>query len=89
MATYTSSVKPDGSIYGEGHGAYLSNSGDVVTWKGSGVGTLAANGTATYRGAIYYSTVSPKFARLNTVAGVFEFSADAQGNTIGKTWEWK
>jgi len=26
---------------------------------------------------------------LNTVAGVFEFEVDPQGNTQTKTWEWK
>jgi hypothetical protein len=89
MVTYSSQVRADGSVYGEGEGAYISSSGDLVTWKGAGVGILGAGCSATYRGAVYYSTASPKFARLNTVAGVFEFSADAQGNTQSKTWEWK
>lgn len=89
IGTYTSHARPDGSLYGDGEGAYMSASGDVVTWKGSGVGTIGAGGNVNYRGAIYYSTTSPKFSRVNAVAGVFEFSSDAQGNTASKTWEWK
>jgi hypothetical protein len=89
MVTYVSQVRADGSLYGEGEGAYVSSGGDVITWKGAGVGKLGGAGEAAYRGAIYYWTTSPKFARLNTVAGIFEFSADAQGNTQSKAWEWK
>ena len=89
IATYTSHVRPDGSLYGEGEGAYMSSSGEGVSWKGAGVGTLGTGGNISYRGAIYFSTTSAKFARLNAVAGVFEFSSDAQGNVASKTWEWK
>jgi hypothetical protein len=89
IVTYESAVRPDGSFYGEGRGVYLAGAGDAVSWEGAGVGKLAADGTATYRGAVYFWTTSEKFARLNSVAGVFEFQADAEGNTHSKTWEWK
>ena len=42
-----------------------------------------------YRGASYYYSDSPKLKRLNTVATVFEYEADADGNTKSKLWEWK
>jgi hypothetical protein len=42
-----------------------------------------------YRGSLTYSTTSPKLARLNSIAGVFEFDSDADGNTNSRTWEWK
>jgi hypothetical protein len=89
IATYTSNARADGSLYGEGEGAYMSSSGDVITWKGAGVGTIGAGGSVSYRGAVYYSTASQKFTRLNGVAGVFEFQSDANGDTRSKTWEWK
>ena len=89
MGTYTSQVRPDGLVYGEGQGVLISSSGDIVSWKGSGIGSLGAGGAVSYRGAIYYSTTSPKLTRLNAVAGVFEYDVDAQGNTHGKVWEWK
>jgi hypothetical protein len=61
----------------------------MVTWKGQGVGKLLPGGAVSYRGALYYSMASPKLARLNTIAGVFEYDVDANGNTHTKTWEWK
>jgi hypothetical protein len=53
-----------------------------------GVGKLIG-GAVSYRGAVYYTTTSPKLSRLNTVAAVFEFEADENGNTHTKSWEWK
>ena len=88
IGTYWSEGRPDGSLYGEGQGVAITKDGETATWKGQGVGKLVAGGVS-YRGAIYYSTASPKLARLNAVACVFEFDADANGNTHGKLWEWK
>jgi hypothetical protein len=88
IVTYTSGSRPDGTLFGEGQGVVVSPDGDSATWKGQGVGKFGAGGTVSYRGAVYYTTSSPKLARLNGVAAVFEFEADAEGNTHGKLWEW-
>jgi hypothetical protein len=89
IGTYWSVSRPDGSLYGEGHGVIIGADGSNATWKGQGVGKLAEDGSVSYRGAVYYSTPSPKLARLNSVAAVFEFEVDAEGNTHSKLWEWK
>ena len=89
IITYQSEVRPDGSLFGEGSGVYITSAGDTISWKGGGVGRLAADGSVAYRGAIFFWTTAEKFTRLNAVAGVFEFTADAEGNTQSKTWEWK
>jgi hypothetical protein len=89
IATYWSEGRPDGSLYGEGQAVIMTRDGEAVTWKGQGVGKFLARGAVSYRGAVYFSTASPKLARLNTVAGVFEFEVDADGNTASKVWEWK
>jgi hypothetical protein len=89
IGTYTSSSRPDGSLYGEGQGVVLGADGSNATWKGSGVGKFTGGGGVSYRGAIYYSSASPKFARLNNIAVVFEFEVDGEGNTHSKLWEWK
>jgi hypothetical protein len=86
--TYTSVVRPDGTLFGEGQGIVLSNEGDLATWVGQGVGTLK-NGGAVYRGAVYYQSSSAKWSRLNSVAAIFEYEVDAQGNTRAQQWEWK
>ena len=89
IATYWSAPRPDGSLYGEGEGVVLTPDGGMATWKGAGVGKIMATGAVSYRGAIFYSTATPKLARLNSVATVFEFEVDAEGNTHAKSWEWK
>ena len=89
IGTYWSASRPDGSLYGEGQGIVLVPDGGAATWKGQGVGKFLAGGAVSYRGALYYSTANPKLARLNTIAGVFEFDVDADGNTHSKIWEWK
>jgi hypothetical protein len=89
FGTYTATVRADGSIYGEANGAFVSADGDAVTWKASGLGKLMPGGAVSYRGILYYRTTAEKFLRLNTVGGVFEYDADAAGNTTSKVWEWK
>jgi hypothetical protein len=68
----------------------MTRDGDTATWRGQGVGRFTGRGTAVnWRGAIYYQTTSPKLARLNGVAAVFEFDVDENDNTRAKLWEWK
>ncbi|MBI4906784.1 MAG: hypothetical protein HY820_24355 [Acidobacteria bacterium] len=89
IGTYWAQNRPDGSLYGEGQGVLITKDGETATWKGQGVGQLKSGGAVSYRGALYYSTTSAKLASLNTVACVFEFDVDADGNTHSKMWEWK
>lgn len=89
IVTYQAQLRPDGNLYGEGRGILTTRDGDVATFKGQGVGRLQPGGAVSYRGACYYSSASPKLARLNSVAAVFEFEVDANGNTHSKFWEWK
>jgi hypothetical protein len=87
--TYRAGIRPDGSLYGEGQGLVVGKGGEQATWKGAGVGRLLEGGAVSYRGALYYHSDSPNFRRLNAVAVIFEYSADAEGNTKSKSWEWK
>jgi len=67
----------------------LTPDGGMATWKGAGIGKFGGGGAVSYRGAVYYTTASPQLARLNAVAGVFEYEVDVEGNTQTKLWEWK
>ena len=87
--TYTSELRPDGSIFGDGQGLMITNDGDTITWARSGLGKFGPGGSVSYRGMIYYRTTSQKLALLNNCCGAFEFETDADGNTSGKVWEWK
>ncbi|HWB84135.1 MAG TPA: hypothetical protein VG675_08350 [Bryobacteraceae bacterium] len=89
FGTYTSSVRADGSIHGDGLGAIMTAEGEMITWKGSGVGKFGAGGSISYRGMLYYHTPSQKLAALNNACGSFEFDVDQTGNTLAKVWEWK
>ena len=87
--TYWAVVRPDGTLYGEGQGVVMGQGGEMATWVGQGVGTLKKNGSVSYRGAVYYQTTSSTWLRLNSVAAIFEFEVDAQGNLKSEIWEWK
>jgi hypothetical protein len=50
---------------------------------------MKKDGSATYRGALYFQTMPPKWSRLNKVAVLFEYAVDAEGNTHSDYWEWK
>jgi hypothetical protein len=89
FGTYTSAVGTDGGIYGEGEGGMATADGELISWKGSGLGKFGPGGAVSYRGILYYRTTSQKLARLNTVAGVFEYEVDPEGKTQTKIWEWK
>jgi len=87
--TYSSVIRPDGTLYGEGQGIVMGKEGDLATWVGQGVGTVRKDGGVSFRGAVYYQTSSPKWARLNSVASIFEHEVDAEGNVRSQLWEWK
>jgi len=87
--TYVETMRPDGSLYGQGQGVLMGKGGESATWTGQGVGTMKKDGSISYRGVCCYQSASPAWARLNSIAGVFEYEVDAQGNTRGQLWEWK
>lgn len=89
MGTYVSVPGTDGSMHGEGQGLVMTRDGDMATWSGSGAGKMSPGGGISWRGAIFYRTTSPKLAKLNGIAAVFEYEVDAADNTSAKIWEWK
>ena len=87
--TYWSVVRPDGTLYGEGHGIVMGKEGDLATFIGQGVGTIKKDGAVSYRGAVYYQSSSPKWSRLNSVAAIFEHEVGPERNVRSQFWEWK
>ena len=67
----------------------MGKDGEMATWVGQGVGMIKKDGAVSYRGAVYYQTTSQRWARLNSVAGIFEHEVDAQGTARAQIWEWK
>jgi len=40
MGTYTSVIRPDGSLFGEGQGLSITQDGESITWTGTGLGKI-------------------------------------------------
>ncbi len=70
----------------QGNGSLL---GTNVRETGTYWTVMKKDGSATYRGAIYYQTTPPRLSRLNKVAVLFEYAVDAEGDTHSEYWEWK
>jgi hypothetical protein len=88
MGTYTSVIRPDGSIYGEGEGINMTQDGEGITWKGTGLGKFGPGGAVSYRGMPFFRTNSQKIS-LGSACGAFEYEVDGAGSTVSKIWEWK
>ena len=89
MGTYTSIIRPDGSILGHGQGLSLTADGEAITWTGTGVGHFGPGGSVSYRGMLFFQTASQKLARLNNACGAFEYEVGSEGSSTSKMWEWK
>ena len=89
MGTYTSTIRPDGSLFGQGQGLDMTQDGEAITWTGTGVGKFGPGGSVSYRGMLFFRTASQKLARLNNACVAFEYDVDAAGATVSKMWEWK
>ena len=90
--TYSQLTRPDGSIYGEGEGVMTTQDGDVIQWKGSGSGKVAAPGdtiNVRFVSMIFSHTASVKYADLNSIGLAVHHDVAADGSTVGKGWEWK
>ena len=87
--TYWTTMRPNGTVYGEGQQAFMSSDGSA-TWKGSGVGKPTGQGGWKYAYAGAFQTVaSQKWGRLLDVYTVGEYDVDENANYHWKMWEWK
>jgi hypothetical protein len=88
FGTYTSIIRPDGSIYGEGQGINTTDDGEGISWTGTGVGKFLPGGAISYRGMLFFQTNSQKIS-LGSACGAFQYEVDATDATTSKVWEWK
>lgn len=89
LGTYTSVIRPDGSVFGHGQGITMTQDGDAITWTGTGFGRFGPGGAVSYRGMLFFQTASGKHARMNNLCGAFEYEVASSGETTSKIWEWK
>jgi hypothetical protein len=62
IGTYISVVRPDNSIYGEGEGINMTQDGEGISWKGTGLGKFGPGGAVSYRGRLFFRTNSQKIS---------------------------
>jgi hypothetical protein len=90
MSTAWSMWRSPDSFYAEGLGVTTSNSGEMATYTGSGVGKGGPGSSeSSFHGMLLFRSSTPKWARLNGVAVMVEYTVDADGNTHTRLWEWK
>lgn len=75
IGTYLSTARAGGVLYGEANGVIMTKDNDVATYTAQG------------RGSLFFQTMSKKLARLNSIAVLFEYEVDENGNTRAKLWE--
>jgi hypothetical protein len=87
--TYVGTLRPNGTIAGEGTGIVMTEDGEAATYRGAAVGTFVRPGVTSWRGCLLYETASAKLAKLNGIAVAFEYEIDESGKSEGRFFEWK
>ena len=91
IGTYTTTPRANGILYGEGQGVITAENGETVTWDSQEIGNTAPNGEITFRGSIFFRTLSPtgSLGFLDNMVGVFTFHVDSSGDTTVEVLELK
>ena len=89
MVTYTGKLQADGTIAGEGLGVLMGKGGENACFTAKGVGRFTPTGGVSWRGAFFFQSAHSKWTRLNSIATMFEYEIDAEGNGKGNFTEWK
>jgi hypothetical protein len=87
--TYVGTMRPNGTLSGEGAGVTMTSSGGAATFRGAGVGTFVRPGVLRWRGSLFYESATDELARLNGIAVLFEYEIDEAGKSEGRFYEWK
>jgi len=87
--TYIGTLRPNGTIAGEGSGMVMTANGGSGTFRGVGVGKFVRPGVTSWRGSLFYETQGDELARLNGIAVLFEYEIDESGKSEGHLFEWR
>jgi hypothetical protein len=69
IGTYTSVVRPDGSIYGEGQGINMTQEGEGISWTGTGVGKFGPAAQSATAACCFFKPI-PRRLRLAPVVAL-------------------
>ena len=89
LGSLWSSIRPDGTLYGEWKGALRTEGNDTAVYRGITGGTYVAKTkySRTYRGALTFENARGALAELNSVLAVFEMEIDDGGKLMYRTWK--
>ena len=90
LATYTSVMNIDGTLYGEcpNQGLLMAADG-VATFRATGVGKFTDTGGSSFRGAVYFQTSAASLSDLNGKCFVYHWEVDAEGAAKWDIWHWE
>ncbi len=90
MGTFSSTMRPGGTLYGEDKAVLMTPDGDMASANPKGIGRFTGPATISYRGAAFYNAnATGKLAFLSNAVLVFEVEIDASDNMAIKAWEWR
>tara|TARA_Y100000588_G_scaffold364759_1_gene428746 strand:+ start:320 stop:727 length:408 start_codon:yes stop_codon:yes gene_type:complete len=90
FATYSATLRADGSFYGEcpNSGVVMAADG-VATFKATGIGSPTADGGFSFRGVVYFESAAASLSSLNGIAVVYHWEVATSGDALWELWEWK
>ena len=80
QSTFTASMRPDGSWYGECPAGVIFCAEGVATFKCIGAGNMTAEGGVAFRGGASFETTSEALSELNGKFYMFTYDSDPEGN---------
>lgn len=90
FASYSATMRADGSFYGECPNAGVVMAADgVATFTATGIGSPTADGGFAFKGVVYFESAAASLSSLNGVAVVYDWNVDANGDASWDLWEWK
>jgi hypothetical protein len=89
LGTYTQTMRPNGTLYGEGHVLMLAQDGSVADWIGGGVGRqIGAGWKGTYGVFGSFQTATGSLADVAKTANAIEYETEEDGSYRWQAWHW-
>ena len=89
FATYSATMRADGSFYGECPNAGVIMAPDgVATYRATGAGHPTPEGGFVFKGVVYFEAQAASLTSLNGKAVVYDWIVDPAGVATWDLWEW-
>jgi hypothetical protein len=89
VGTYWQTVRPGGTLRGEGHLLMFTEDGAVLDWMGGGIGRPTGAGyKASYGVYGYFDSAPETLDRLLGVVTAIEYEVEEDGAYRWTMWEW-